>query len=383
MKHFLLFQIKSVCYDSYTYFSNAVAKELISAGHSVEIFSLAKEPIAAMERYVGSTFDAILDFNSELSRLQMDDGTFFLDQINAPFYNVILDHPLYHHDMLKQKIKNFHILCLDENHKTYIETNYPHIASVHVWSMTGEDILPSQPGYPAKDIDILFSGTYTDYRQVEASIDTCPSFLGELTRELIAQMRKDSGFTQEAALKHLLPSLDEVVAENFPLHMQACFLCDTWLRAWQREEILMHLAKSGLPVTLCGNGWQNSPLAGFPQITVMSDTSFKDTFSLFRRAKITLNIMPGFKNGTHDRIYSSMLNHSLCLTDSTPLLRRQFKDNRELCFYDTQNMEGLVCRISALLSAPKELETITEAGYQRAKENHTWQSRVAYFLSIV
>ena len=132
MKHFLLFQIKSVCYDSYTYFSNAVAKELISAGHSVEIFSLAKEPIAAMERYVGSTFDAILDFNSELSRLQMDDGTFFLDQINAPFYNVILDHPLYHHDMLKQKIKNFHILCLDENHKTYIETNYPHIASVHV-----------------------------------------------------------------------------------------------------------------------------------------------------------------------------------------------------------------------------------------------------------
>lgn len=150
MKKFLLFQIKPVCYNSYTYFSDAIAKELISLGNSVEIFSSKKESLTAMERFTGQSFDAILDFNSELPKLKMEDDSYFLDRIDAPFYDVILDHPLYHHEMLKQKIKNFHVLCLDENHKKYIETCYPHISSVHVWSMTGEDIAPRPEGIPLK-----------------------------------------------------------------------------------------------------------------------------------------------------------------------------------------------------------------------------------------
>ena len=66
MKHFLFFQLKSACYDSYTYFSNALAKELCAMGHTVEFFSAAKEPLENMEKFIGRHFDAIIDFNSDL-----------------------------------------------------------------------------------------------------------------------------------------------------------------------------------------------------------------------------------------------------------------------------------------------------------------------------
>lgn len=383
-KHFLLFQVKSVCYDSYIYFSNALAKALKRAGHDVEIFSALDEPLEAAERFVGRTFDAILDFNSELPMLQMEDDSYFLDHIKAPFYDVILDHPLYHHNKLKQPLQNFHVLCLDENHKQYIDTYYPHIASAHVWEMTGDDIHPEQMGYPQKDMDVLFSGTYTDYRDVADSIDTCPAFLGELTWNLIHLIEAEPSLTQEGALQKMLSSVEEaeVIEENFALHMQACFLCDSYLRAAKREQLLLHLAKENIPLTLCGNGWRKSPFANFPQVQIIDDTSFSDTFSLFRRAKITLNLLPEFKNGSHDRVYSAMLNHSLCLTDASPLLKKQFTDGKELCFYDAQNLESLTMQIKELLADEERLISITENGYAAAKKDHTWDSRVVSLMTV-
>lgn len=385
MKHFLIFAIKDICYSSYLYFAHALTKALRQAGHCVELFTPKRDLLQELESLSGRTFDAIFDFNSDLPRLTMEEGGFFLDQIHAPFYDIILDHPLYHHDSLKQKLSDFHVLCLDENHKKYIKAWYPHIASADVFPMTGEDTSPSDLSYPAKTIDLLFAGTYTNYQELESSIAACPSFLEDLTKKLIHRMMDDTSLTQEAALSALLPSLDEaeLIEETFPLHMQACFLCDSYLRAFKREQLLCHLAKEKLPLTLCGNGWHKSPLADFPQVIILDNISFQDTFSLFRRSKITLNLLPEFKNGTHDRIYSAMLNHSLCLTDSSPRLAAEFKDGKDICFYHTQYPENLTNCIFQLLSSPDTLMELSQNGYFRAKENHSWQSRAACLLKLL
>lgn len=384
MKQFLIFALKPVCYNSYFYFANALAKALAQRGAEIEFFSSEQEPPEAMERFVHRTFDAVIDFNSELPRLKMEDGSYFLDQIHAPFYDILLDHPLYHHDTLKHRISDFHALCLDENHSNYIKEHYPHIASAEFFPMTGEDILPQNPSYPQKQTDLLFSGTYTDYRQIEDSISLTPSFLGDITRKLIERMQNDASLTQEASLKNLLPSLEEaeIIEETFPLHMQACFLCDSYLRAFEREQFLLSLAKANVPLTIVGNGWRKSPLSNFSHIKMIDDIAFSDTFTLFRQSKITLNLLPGFKNGTHDRIYSSMLNHSLCLTDASPILKKQFKNNQEICFYDPKKPKDVAEQIFSLLSSDKQLEEISQNGYFTAKENHSWLSRAASFLSF-
>lgn len=385
MKHFLIFAVKPVCYNSYLYFAGSLADALTKAGHHVEIFSSEQEPLTAMERFIGRSFDAVFDFNSELPRLKMEDDSYFLDQIQAPFYDILLDHPLYHHDTLKQKISDFHVLCLDENHKNYVKACYPHIISAGLFPVTGDDIAPMDSSYPQKELDVLFSGTYTDYREIEDSIKTCPSFLGDLTKKLITLMQEQPTLSQEEALRLLLPSLEEaeIIEETFPLHMQACFLCDSYLRAYKREQLLLYLAKHDVPLTLCGNGFRKSPLAEFSHIQIIDDINFSDTFSLFRRSKITLNLLPEFKNGTHDRIYSSLLNHSLCLTDSSPLLEKQFKNGRDLIFYEYQNLDKLTEQVFDLLNDKSRLAEISQNGYFQTKENHSWQARAAYLLSVL
>lgn len=385
MKQFLIFAVKPVCYNSYLYFARSLAKALTNAGHHAELFSCEQEPPEAMERFAGRSYDAVFDFNSELPRLRMEDGSYFLDQIHAPFYDILLDHPLYHHDTLKQRISDFHVLCLDEHHIHYVRGCYPHIKSAELFPVTGEDIVPTDDAYPAKDLDVLFSGTYTNYREIEASIQTIPSFLGDLTKQLIHLMSEQPALTQEDALRLLLPSLEEseIIEETFPLHMQACFLCDSYLRAYKREKLLLHLAENHIPFTICGNGFSHSPLADFKQVRIIDDLSFSDAFALFRRSKITLNLLPEFKNGTHDRIYSSMLNHSLCLTDASPLLQRQFTDGKELLFYTYEHPDQLTDLIFDLLSSDCRVKEISQNGYFCAKENHSWQARAALLLSIV
>lgn len=385
MKHFLIFAVKPVCYNSYLYFADSLARELAHAGYRVEVFSSEKEPLSSMERFAGKSFDAVIDFNSGLPRIKMEEGGYFLDRIHAPFYNILLDHPLYHHDTLKQKIADFHVLCLDENHKNYIRDCYPHILSADLFPVTGEDIAKTDGSYPKKDLDVLFSGTYTDYREIEDSMKTCPSFLADLTKKLIDLMLQQPALTQEDALRLLLPSLEEaeIIEETFPLHMQACFLCDSYLRAFKREQLLLLLARQNVPLTLCGNGFRKSPLSDFPRIQIIDDIPYSDTFSLFRRAKITLNLLPEFKNGTHDRIYSALLNHSLCMTDSSPLLKRQFTDGKDLIFYEYSDIEKLPDRIFDLLRNPNRLEQISQNGYVQAKENHSWQARAAHLLSVL
>ena len=81
MKQFLIFAVKPVCYNSYLYFARSLAKALTNAGHHAELFSCEQEPPEAMERFAGRSYDAVFDFNSELPRLRMEDGSYFLDQI--------------------------------------------------------------------------------------------------------------------------------------------------------------------------------------------------------------------------------------------------------------------------------------------------------------
>lgn len=381
MKKILLFQLKPVCYDSYIYFSNSLAAQLRSLGHEVEIFSTAAESVTNLERLTDLSFDAVIDFNSDLPKLKMEDDTYFLDQINSPFYNVILDHPLYHHDMLKQPLCNFHVLCLDHNHNSYIQNHYPHIRSVHVWAMTGEEC--KRPYPLSKDIDLLFTGTYTSSSSVTDAMDKIPDFLKDITLSLIQFMKANPSLTQEAALTAMLPSLDEIAAEKFPLYMQACFYADTYQRASRRESLLLDLADSGLSLSICGSGWRNSEFAQYSNIKIMDEIPFFDTFSLFLRSKIVLNMMPGFLNGTHDRVYSSMLNHSICLTDATPVLKDQFIDGTNICFYDPSDRTSLPATAARLLADYDRYACIAEAGYDAAIRSHTWQARVADLIPII
>lgn len=101
------------------------------------------------------------------------------------------------------------------------------------------------------------------------------------------------------------------------------------------------------------------------------------------RAKISLNVMPWFKDGAHDRIFNSMLNGALCLTDDSVYLREILEDGVNVCFYDLKETEVLPQKVQNLLENPEYMERIICNAYEYAQDNHTWSNRTRDFIGYL
>lgn len=393
-KNILILQLQAACYNSYTYFSSRIAEQLRLLGHHVRIFSVADEPLSALEQFAGQSFDAVIDCNSGAPRILTDTGSYFLDEIDAPFFNLLLDHPLYHHDSLKCKLKNYHIRCLDENHAAYIQKYYPHIQSVGLWTATGspagepahradtsESRVENDPRTPLpiteRRIPMLFCGTYTDPEDVLSAIRALPEFIQEDLERLIDALLSDPGQTIEGAVTALGDSLNAYLPEAMPLFVQSCFLADTYVRAHRRRTLVTAAGNAGLPLWLVGAGWDKLQLPADSPVSVHPGVSYTESFSLMADSRLTLNLMPEFKAGFHDRIFSAMLNSSVAVTDPSKRLLSEFTDGKELLFYDLMHMDEGCERLREVLEKPRMLQQIADSGLIAANERFTWQTLVS------
>lgn len=382
-KNILILQLQGACYHSYTYFSTQIAEQLRRLGHSVRIFSAADEPLEALEQFSGQSFDAVIDCNSGAPRLLTEEDGYFLDRIDAPFYNLLLDHPLYHHDSLKCTLKNYHVRCLDEHHAAYVQKYYPHVKSVGLWAATGS---PTRDitGIPSallpiatREIPVLFCGTYTNPEEILAAICKLPDFIQEDLHQLIHALLSDPALTIEGAITELGDTLNVYLPEAMPLFVQSCFLADTYVRAHRRRALITAAANAGLPLHLFGADWQKLPLPQNNHITLHESVPYTETFALMANSRLTLNLMPEFKAGFHDRIFSAMLNGSVAVTDPSTRLLREFTNGRELLFYDITHMQEDFEHLRELLEKPQILQQIADSGLTAANERFTWQALVS------
>lgn len=383
MKKILIFQLKNVCYNSYTYFENKIGEGLQKAGYDVTYFQLGRDgDLDDIEQFIGQHFDLVLEFNSDLPKIFLEDGTHFLAHMDVPFVDFILDHPLYHHDMLKQPIDNFYVCCMDDNHRQYILENYPHIKQVLTLPMTGEAYQPTIP-YEKRPIPLLFSGTYTSAQEVWDAIEVCPAFIGKDIKQLIEMMLADSSLTMEAAVKQFASQTDSLIETNFALHMQAYFLVDTYLRAYLREKMVTTLVDHHYPLTLYGGNWNQMPCKDASNLTIHPGIAYDRSFELMTNAKVVLNVMPLFKAGSHDRIVTSMLNHSVSLSDTSLYLEKYFTNKKDIVLYSIDNVDSLLDAADLLMHHEALAEEIAENGFQTASRFHPWTNRMDILLPFI
>ena len=121
-------------------------------------------------------------------------------------------------------------------------------------------------------------------------------------------------------------------------------------------------------MTVCGNGWSELSCAANPNLTILPPVSFEQTFSMIADSKILLNIMPWFKAGLHDRIFTAMLNETVCVTDTSDVIERLFTNHRELVSFPLIEKDVLPQLVRELLENPRRAEEIARQGFAKAKE---------------
>ncbi len=378
----LIFSSREICYSSSNFFAHQLGAAFEELGFVAEVCEVTSEADldAKLEPLLAQNYRAVVDFNSMLPRMVVEDGTPYLDQLHGPFFDYILDHPLFHYTGLTSGVKNLHALVLDEAQAVYVQTYYPQAASVHMLPLGATKAL--YEGEKERECRILFPGTYDSPDAVYEVVKASPEPLRGMMKRLIEQrIAKPLIPMEEAFRAELADEGKELPPEQFAVFMNAMYAVDAYVRDYFRKKALDTLLEAKIPVTVIGEGWEKYSYKDEHSLQRERSVPFSLSFERIAKAHILLDVSPIFNRGMHDRIPAGMANHAVVLTDENPWLLEQFADE-ELAFYSLENMQTLCDRAERLLGDSALRERMAERAYHTYETKHTWKCRAEKILQF-
>ena len=135
---------------------------------------------------------------------------------------------------------------------------------------------------------------------------------------------------------------------------------------------------AGVKVQVFGDKWDEL-VCEHPENLINGDSLYsEECLYQIQNSKISLNVLPWFRRGPHDRIFNTMLNGAVCLTDSNPYLDEMLVDGLNCVKYSLENPDETAHRVISLLKDAEQLQKIADEGYKLACA-HTWAARMREF----
>jgi len=365
----LMVQTRELCYGSGSFFLEGIARQLRERGHSVEFIDISYEDSSfdELEVCTSKTYDAVIDINSKLPMLELDNGAFLLDEIGAPFFQFIIDHPLFHHPSLMIPIKNAHAIGIDKTHVAYMKKYYPHYRSVDYITMPGTKAdFPTD--FKNKKHKLLFTGTYESPKKQMNEINERPEPYRSMLRELL-NVEETLNLTHEGSLSQIKDKYEG----DFLFLMNKSYLVDKFRRNREREEILMAFANEGVPITVMGEGWEKSNAYGMEKLDFKGPVTFGASFNIISNFSMLLDINPLFPCGVHDRVPTGFANRTVTVTNTNPEADEEIIDGVHALFFDKYNMRKSAQMVRYYLNKPKELEDIAHCAYELYERKYSWE----------
>lgn len=382
-KTILIFCSREICYYSADFFVAQIADELEKKGYYVilQVVDMERDLDEQLAKYIGEEYFAILDFNSLLPRMEIEEGKRYLDTIKAPFFNYIVDHPLYHHPGLVIELQNYHAIAIDEDHCSYLKKYYPKIKSTHMIPLGATKALHPIPLENKKE-EVLFIGTYQSSDKIYDQIkDGKNETLKKDILNLIDLLLSDEIISHEDAAKKILLEKGSIFDDkDIPQFMNLVYESDRYLRNYLREKAIKTLIENKIPVTVVGNGWEKSKMCENQFLHSLEPVDFSMSFQKTAQYAVSLNVSPVFRAGAHDRIFAAMANESVSLTDTNRYMTKQFEDRKNLCLYSFHDKEYFVETAHEILKNKELRYEIAQNARKSFDESYSWEKRTDQLL---
>lgn len=154
---------------------------------------------------------------------------------------------------------------------------------------------------------------------------------------------------------------------------------DVQVRCARRFEFVKALAKTGLPVRICGLGW-DADLYRFKHATYEGAVPMTRMAELMRTSRIVLNTNGNFGAGSHERPLSTLLAGAAAFSDYSRFYGEAFDEGREIALFRWNDLKGGMARLVELASDAAKAHAIAAAGQARVVASHTWDSRIETVL---
>ena len=374
------------------YFSLQIAEAMKVLGHETFIFDLSRPRASAEKffRFFEKVNTALINFNfhgmSGEEYFLDENDTMMWDALEIPSYNIVVDHPMYYHHFLEKVPQRYCHISIDRNHIAYMKRFFPEIANGPFLPLAGTKMYPNKANVPItyRKYDVTMVGNYcrpsTFDKYITRIDDEYTAFYHGMIDDLLANPGKT---VEEVAEAHLKEELSEVPEEEFKKTMAALTFIDLYVRYTFRGRAVQELVDAGIKVHVFGDGWDLLECAHPENLMLMNNLDSEGCLKRLCQTKISLNVMPWFKNGAHDRIFNSMLNGAVCLTDSSVYLDEILNNNGDCSIYSLAQMEKLPEIAAALLADPKRMQRIADGGYEMAEAGHTWAHRAKVLHELI
>lgn len=371
--------------ETLDYFSREMEKEFRRQGYETFLFhqELEEESAEMLAHFAGYSDSILVTFNFDGLRYEtaLYDvyGNLFWEERDIPCVNIAVDHPFFYPKFLDIQPKNFHLVSIDRYHQKYLQKFYPYISSGCFLPLGGTPLHPHDSGIPLsrRRYDVVFTANYTPKETFDKYIyrlgDEYAQFYLRIIEELISYPDKPDDLVMEAHLREQFPDASDAEVAEVIANM---IFIDTYIRNYYRGEVVKKLAEGGVSIHCVGHGWDKLDCASQDNLSYEKNQCSQVCLQRIADARISLNVMPWFKDGAHDRVFNAMANGSLCLTDHSIYLDEILTQRENVVFYDLKNLNALPDLAKELLANEEQLERIARNGYELTMREHTWACRV-------
>lgn len=374
------------------YFSMQLGKYFQNMGYDVFYYDYWEEErsfrrLKEFIRY-GNTVMVTFNFHGleEGEVFYKEDGSIFWEEEDIPCFNIVLDHPLYYHRMLQKLPEKYYQISIDRYHKSYMEKYWPEIVLGPFLPLAGTGLVKKEDFIPIekRPIDFIITGNYAPPETFQKYIERIDEEYTRFYMGMIDDLKCHPEKTiEQVAESHLQREIPDVTKEEIKETMGNLSFIDLYVRFWLRGEVIKRLAGYGFNVHTCGKGWDLLECSGHGNIIEHGSMNSEECLRMLGKSKVSVNVMPWFKDGAHDRIFNSQLNGAVCISDDSLYLREIFTDDKDILFFSQRETEKIPAIAERLFKEPDKMQEIAEAGYRTAKSGHTWEDYAGQLIEYM
>lgn len=361
-------------YESKRYFTECFAKSLERLGVEVQIIDpkgglVTAELLHSIQKF---SPDFLFSFNATIPDKS---GKFLSDYLQIPTWTALVDPAFYAVEMAKSPY--FRFATVDREDCKWLLDNG--VKGTFFWphAVEKDPLLVRQD----RIYDVVFLGTFTDFEALrkEWSLVLKKEEVEVLERAIEMMFSPPAPSLMQALVSSVssFPFLD-VKALNFK---RLFYYLDNYTRGKDRFELISSI--KSVKVHVFGEPSWNNPKGSkgwkdLENIVFHPPVSYSESFKITSQAKISLNSMPFFHHGSHERVLNALVSGAVPLTTQNGFIQEFFNPGEDLLTYRSGEWEGIDELVLQTLNG--NFLEIAESGRKKVLKDHTWDIRAYQFL---
>lgn len=362
-------------YESKRHFTQKLAEAMERKGLQTQIIDVNEGPlrVEAVRQIQQFAPDFTCSFNT---LLPLSEEKYLWDFLATPHLSMLVDPLLYAMDLTKSPYSMLSVV--DRNDLR--ESMMPQFLNLFFMPHAVEQDLSFEEG--DRPYEVVFLGSCYDYESLRASWQQRnPEALNRVLDDAIDLVFSDNRCSLANALAQAWgrSGLDPTGIDFVSLF----YYLDNYTRGRDRVELIRSI--KNVPLHVFGElstdnavgflGWQPY-LASNKNVTIHPSVPFAEGLEIQKKAKICLNSMPFFRDGTHERVFTALACGAVPVTSESVYLRETFKEGEDVLYYQSNDWSRVEPAILALLKDEPRRRQMAENGRKKVRGAHTWDHRV-------